>query len=170
MNKLSSISVNLKIPCIGEITGIWEPDEGERQAAWEMYVELVTRISIAELRPGEGLLREALSSLYTLFETTRTILRKYGPVVAQPKGKGKLSFGYLAVTILNTVLRPVLSKWHLLLLEHESTKANEVSPIEHEQNWSKYEELRDVLNETRLILIEYANVLAQVAGIPSLIH
>jgi hypothetical protein len=60
-----------------------------------MYVELITRISVVELKPGEGLLREALSSLYTLFDTTRMILRKYGPSVAQPKGKDKLSFGYL---------------------------------------------------------------------------
>lgn len=31
----------------------------------EMYVELITRISIAEHRPGEGILREAPTSLYS---------------------------------------------------------------------------------------------------------
>jgi len=169
MAKLTSVKVSLKLPYIGGVEGVWKPDESERKAAWEMYVELITRISVAELKPGEGLLREALSSLYTLFDTTRIILRKYGPSVAQPKGKDKLSFGYLAVAILNAVLRPVLAKWHPLLLDYESTKESSVSPLEHERQWDKNEELRGVLKDVRGVLIEYANLLAQVIDIPSLI-
>lgn len=169
MAKLTSVKVNLKLPYIGGIEGTWEPNGNERNATWEMYVELITRISVTELKPGEGLLREALSSLYTLFNTTREILRKYGPSVAQPKGKDNLSFGYLAVTILNVVLRPVLAKWHPLLLDYENTKKVSVSPLEHERQWDKYEELRQGLNDVRGVLIEYANLLAQVADVPSLI-
>lgn len=169
MAKLTSVKVSLKLPYIGGVEGVWKPDESERNAAWEMYVELITHISVAELKPGEGLLREALSSLYTLFDTTRIILRKYGPSVAQPKGKDKLSFGYLAVAILNAVLRPVLAKWHPLLLDYESTKESSVSPLKHERQWDKNEELRGVLNDVRGVLIEYANLLAQVIDIPSLI-
>jgi len=169
MPKLANVKVSLKLPYIGGIEGTWEPDERERNAAWEMYVELVTRISVAELRPGEGLLREALSSLYTLFDTTRAILRRYGPTIAQPKGEDAISFGYLAVTILNTVLRPVLAKWHPLLLDHESKRENSTSVLEHEKRWDKYDELRQVLNETRGILVEYANLLSEVSGVPSLI-
>jgi hypothetical protein len=169
MAKLTSVKVSLKLPYIGGVEGTWEPDESERKAAWEMYVELITRISVAELKPGEGLLREALSSLYTLFDTTREILREYGPSIAQPKGKDNLSFGYLAVAILNVVLRPVLAKWHPLLLDYESTKKSSGSPLEHERQWDKYEELRQVLNDVRGVLIEYANLLAQVADVPSLI-
>src|ERR671939_642463 len=111
---LKQLKVKIGIPYIGDVEGTWEPDESERRAAWEMYVELVTRISVVELQPGEGVLGEALSSLYTLFGSTRDILRKYGPSVAEPKGKGNLSFGYLAVAILNGALRPVLAKWHPL--------------------------------------------------------
>jgi len=169
MAKLTSVKVNLNLPYIGGVEGTWEPDESERKAAWEMYVELVTRISVAELRPEEGLLREALSSLYTLFDTTRKILRKYGPSIAHPKGKDNLSFGYLAVAILNVVLRPVLAKWHPLLLDYENTKEGSVSSVEHEQKWDKNEELRKVLNNVRDVLIQYANLLAQVADVPSLI-
>ena len=169
MPKLTNVKVSLTLPYVGGIEGTWEPDESERNAAWEMYVELVTRISVAELKSDEGLLREALSSLYTLFDTTRKILRKYGPSVAQPKGEGKISFGYLAVAILNTVLRPVLAKWHPLLLDYESTRDSNLSPLEHERQWEKYEELQQVLNNVRSVLIEYANLLAQVAGVPSLI-
>ena len=169
MPKLTSVKVSLTLPYIGGIEGTWEPDETEQNAAWEMYVELVTRISVAELKPNEGLLREGLSSLYTLFNTTREILRKYGPSVAQPKGKDGISFGYLAVAILNTVLRPVLAKWHPLLLDYESIKDPSLSPLEHERQWERYEELRNELNNVRQVLIEYAELLAQVAGVPSLI-
>lgn len=169
MPKLTSFGVNLTLPYIGGIQGTWEPDDSERIAAWEMYVELVTRISVAELRPGEGLLREALFSLYSLFNTTRMILRDHGPGVAQPKGDGNLSFGHLAVTILNVVLRPVLAKWHPLLLDYENDREASVSRLEHERRWDKHEELRKELDSVRGVLTEYANLLAQVAGVPSLI-
>jgi hypothetical protein len=168
LRKPDSVKVSLKLPVV-EIEGIWVPDKKQREAAWEMYIELVTRISVAELKPGEGLLREALSSLYSLFKTTREILRKYGPSVAKPKGKGHLSFGYLAVVILNVVLRPVLAKWHPLLLDYENSREQTVSPLKHEQCWEKAGELREVLNDTRKILIDYADLLAKVAGVPSLI-
>ena len=169
MAEIASVKVSLNLPFIGRVEGTWEPDEREQNASWEMYVELVTRISITELKAGEGLLREALSSLYSLFHTTRGILRQYGPSVAQPKGEGKLSFGYLAVTILNVALRPVLAKWHPLLLDYEGNKQASISPVNHESNWDKAEELRQVLNESRRILIDFADYLSQVADVPSLI-
>jgi hypothetical protein len=169
MPRLKHIKVSLKLPYIGGIEGTWEPDESERKAAWELYVELVTRISVTELQPHEGVLREALSSLYTLFDTTRTILRTYGPGIAQPKGGNPLSFGSLAVTMLNVIIRPVLAQWHPMLLDYEHTKESTVSPLIHERQWDKGEELRHVLNEVREVLIAYANILAQVADVPSLI-
>jgi len=166
---LKTINVKFSLPWIGEIGGEWEPDESEVKAAWELYVELVTRISIVELQPEEGLLREALGSLYSLFGTTREILRKYGPSVGKPKGEGRLSFGLLAVAVLNTVLHPVLSKWHPMLEDYESTKPAGVSPLEHERRWEKAKELRDTLNDVRSKLMEYGNILAEVADIPSLL-
>jgi hypothetical protein len=167
---LREIHVSIKVPFtdIG-IEGTWQPDENERKASWEMYVELITRVSVVALRPEEGLLREALSSLYALFDTTRAILREYGPGVAKPKGKGRLSFGNLSVTILNAVLRPLLAKWHPLLLDYENTRATTISALEHERNWARNTELRQELAAVRGTLIAYADVLAEVAGVPSLI-
>ena len=94
---LKVVKIQLKLPWVGEIAGMWEPDDAEAKAAWELYVELITRVSVVELKPGEGLLREALNSLYSLVKTTREILRQYGPSVGKPKGQGKLSFGFLSV-------------------------------------------------------------------------
>src|ERR1051326_6390568 len=93
-------------------TGKWVVDDTQRKAAWEMYVELITRVSVEPLAPDKGLLREALTSLYTLFGETRRILREHGPSVAKRNPKSLYSFGAIAVDVLNVWLRPFLSEWH----------------------------------------------------------
>jgi hypothetical protein len=163
--RMKEIKVGLKLPFV-EIAGTWKPDDSQRKASWEMYIELVTRIAVIELRPEEGLLREALSSLYSLFDTTRKILREYGPTVAKPSGGGDLSFGYIAVAVLNLVLRPVLASWHPLLQDWENQKLAAVSPLAHEQQWDRAAELRQELNAVRDVLREYALLLEKAAGVP----
>lgn len=169
MQKFTSFKVSLTLPYIGGIEGTWVPDQSERKAAWEMYVELVTRVAVAELGPEEGLLREALSSMYSLFATTRTILREYGPAVAQPKSGGKLSFGYLAVAVLNTVLRPLLAKWHPLLKDYEELRPTNITSLAYEKAWAHHDALRAEIEYVRRVLTDYANLLAQVAEVPPLI-
>jgi hypothetical protein len=166
--EFQGVTVNISVPGVGGISGTWKPSQKEREAAWEMYVELVTRVAVVELRLEEGLLREALSSLYTIFGTTREILRRHGPEVAIA-GEGEVSFGRLSVFILNAVLRPVLAKWHPMLLDYEKTRAESMSTLDHERSWDKYDELRDVLEQTRVHMNEYAEYLREVAGVPSLI-
>jgi|SRR5215217_7950189 hypothetical protein len=167
MADVKIFSVDRELPGMENGGGKWVADDTQQRAAWEIYVELVTRISVVGLRPNEGLLSEALSSLYTLFDSTRETLRRYGPEVAQPTADGTLSFGLLSLTLLNTVLRPVLAKWHPLLMDYESTRAENVSPLEHERNWDKNAELRRVLNEdVRGAMVKYADLFAQAAGVP----
>jgi hypothetical protein len=44
---VKSLSLSLGLPFgLGSTSGTWEPDEQEQKAAWEMYVELITRTSI----------------------------------------------------------------------------------------------------------------------------
>ncbi|MGZ4864969.1 MAG: hypothetical protein ACXV7G_11025 [Halobacteriota archaeon] len=169
MPRLEEVGVSLTFPPFINVTGKWKPDKNERDAAWDMYVELVTRIAVVELKPDEGLLREALSSLHSLFNTTREILKKYGPAVAQRKPSGQVSFGQIAVAILNNVLRPVTAYWHPKLLEYEATKDPGVSALEHEQKWECAPQLRAVLNDIRPIIIKYAETLAEVANVFPLI-
>jgi hypothetical protein len=71
---------------------------------------------LGEFSSVEGSTRESLNSIYSLFDTTRAILRSYGPSVARPGVGRGLSLGYLAVSMLNLVLRPLLTKWHLPLM------------------------------------------------------
>jgi hypothetical protein len=154
---------------IQSIGGIWEPNDEEKQAAWEIYVELVTRIPIAPLGHDEGILREALSSLYSLFPVTRTILRNHSPAIAQRHTDKNRSLSYVVVCMLNTTLRPLLAKWHPLLKAYEETRPDAMSITQYEQQWERYTELREEINKVRKGLTAYAHVFAQIAEISSLI-
>jgi hypothetical protein len=167
LSRPTEISVELGIPYLGKITGNWKPDAQEQKAAWELYIELTTRITVAQMEEDTGLLRESLTSLYSIFNLTRQILRSYGPEIARPSKEGYLSFGLLAIQVLNYVLRPVLSKWHPLLLDYEQQKAPGVSVLAHEQRWEHAKELRDALEAIRPVLTSYTELLADVAGVPT---
>ncbi len=162
MPDLVNVKLDLKVPGIGGISGTWQPDNSERDAAWELYVEMVTRTPLGDAAPSDGSVREALTSIYSLFESTRGVLRRYGPAVARPKG-GRLSFGYLAVSMLNLVLRPLLSKWHPNLRAWE--RAN---PGTEENEWPDRFNLIAALAETREQLTQYAKLFAEVAEVPDL--
>lgn len=154
---------------IGTIEGLWEPTESERSAAWDMYVEIVTRIPVAFVVPGEGSLQVSLSSTYKIFGATRDILRKYGPEVARPRAEGQISFGCLSVKVLDLILRPFLLKWYPRLTEYESTKKATESSYDHERKWDCYQELSQELIQIRDALLQYAQLLAQASEVPSLI-
>ena len=161
-----SVDVKLNLHVL-EISGTWEPNDAERRAAWELYVELVTRVSVVPLRVDEGLLREALTSLYSLFGTTRDVLRHHGPDVAEPKRNGQYNFGYLAVAMLNFGIRPLLARWHPTL---ESQRPANRSRRDHEQLWPQSDELRAAVADTRRILTAYADLLASACGVPNLLQ
>ncbi|MCB9450126.1 MAG: hypothetical protein H6672_01735 [Anaerolineaceae bacterium] len=164
-----SVSINLGP---AKIEGTWVPNDPEKLASWDLFIELVTRISVIELPEGQGVLREALASLHSIFSKTREILHTYGPNVvrvSQEPDEENMSFGFLALVVLNYVLRPTLTTWHPRLQDWEDRKSDSVSRVEHENMWEYNEELRKELNKTRIYLIEYATILANVAGVPTLI-
>lgn len=139
----------------------WEADPTARKAAWSLYVELVTRISVQPLGEEEGILREVLSSLYSMFDITREILREAGPDV----GASHDSVGGIAIAVLNRGLRPFITKWHTRLEAWEVQRPDGVNPREHEYQWSEEPELRGELENLRQELNKYAQALAKIAGV-----
>jgi len=122
----------------------FQPQDEDRKAAWELYVELATRVASQALPPDQGVDKAAMASLYSLFGTTREILKRYGP--------GTRSVAPVAIAVLNDVLRPFLTRWHesfdaaRLLTEAESTQ------------------FRRDLEQTRRDLLAFIDNLAQIAG------
>jgi hypothetical protein len=156
--KLKKVAVSLPF---GLGSAEWETDSTQRRAAWALYVELVTRVAVQELADDAGLVREAMNSLYTLFGTTREILREAGPDV----GASRESVGGLAIAVLNKGLRPFLSKWHPVLQIWEAKRPGDRSPKEHEVLWIEEKEARRELSLLRGELEIYASALANVAGV-----
>ena len=162
-----NLKITVKLPFL-DISGAWEIDEVQRKAAWEMYVELVTRVTVQDIKDDEVLLREALHSYYTIFHTTREILKKYGPAIATPQGKSDTTLGHIAVGVLNKVLRPLLAKWHPRLRDYEEQKPPQKSAIAHENDWAENAVLRAEIRKINTQLQEYADVLSQVSNVSKL--
>jgi hypothetical protein len=121
----------------------FQPQDDDRKAAWELYVELATRVASQPLAPDQGIDKAALGSLYSLFETTRQILKHYGP--------GTRSFAPVAIAVLNDVLRPFLARWH------ESFDAGQ--PLTEAAS----KQFRRDLEQTRQDLLAFVDNLAQIA-------
>ncbi|MDZ8227222.1 hypothetical protein [Nostoc sp. ChiVER01] len=155
---LETVSVSLPFG-IGSMS--WKVDTTQKKAAWSLYVELVTRIAVQPLSVDQGLVREAMNSLYSLFGTTREVLKAAGPDV----GASRDSVGGIAIAVLNNGLRPFLAKWHPLLQAWEARRPIGVSPKEHEQSWSEEPKLRSELEVLRGGLEDYAKALAVIAGV-----
>lgn len=155
---LKEVSVSLPF---GISSAKWQSDPTERRAAWSLYIELITRIAVQPLEANEGLAREAMSSLHSLFGTTREILKEAGPGV----GASRHSVGGIAIMVLNNGLRPFLAKWHPLLQGWEAKRPIDISLKEHEQNWTEEQQFRGELARLQSNLEQYANSLATIAGV-----
>lgn len=89
----------------------------DRDAAWEMYIELLTRITTQTLDNKTGDEASALSSIHSLFPTTREIIKKHG--------RDSLEFTKLAIVVLNQIIRPFTAKWHKLTIEQAFESAEQ---------------------------------------------
>jgi len=163
MFSTEKIEVNLDLK-VFTISGTFKPKKTDKKAAWELYIELITRITVIELKEGHGILREAFNSIYSLFNITRSVLKKYGPDLAK-SASNNLSLGLISVSMLNHVLRPFLTKWHPLLEEYEVQRPKNVSKKEHEDKWEYCKKTRDELEKIRETLNLYADLLSQIAGV-----
>jgi hypothetical protein len=164
--KLESLSFNLPFGLGGANIVV---TEAQRNVAWALYVELATRISSVPLAPGQGSIREALNSLHSLFDTTRSVLREQGPGAAQ----GAESVGPLAIEILNRGLRPFLVDWHTRLSGFEDAQAQEqrekyggnTQVIVDESQWPDHDAFYAALEDLRQQMVAYIAILARIAEV-----
>lgn len=156
--KLTKLALRLPFG-LGEAE--WKENAAQREAAWKLYVELVTRVTVQPLGEDEGIMRETLDSLYAMFEVTREVLKAAGPDVGAKQG----SVGGLAIGVLNKGLRPFLGKWHSALRDHEDVRREGVSARNHEIAWSRIAECRSDLERLREHLRQYAKVLGVIAEV-----
>lgn len=125
----------------------FQPRGPDRDAAWELYVELLTRITTQALPKGQGEEEAALASIHSLFTTTREVLKS--------QGRDCIQFSKVAVIVLNQVLRPFTNKWH---------KAFEEGNLSDEQRAT----FRGDLTQLQSKLLAYTHILADIAGVEDL--
>jgi hypothetical protein len=85
---LSSLKIKL-----GFLEGEFARRDADRAAAWELYVELLTRVTTQYPSLVDGDEKAALDSTYEIFPLTREILRR--------QGSGCGEFAKLAIPVLN---------------------------------------------------------------------
>ena len=103
------------------------------------------RIATQPLPLEHGDEKTALESIYSLFPSTRDILKKHG--------RNCKTFPILAIEILNHEVRPFTEKWHQRSLEGD---------FEQEITCLMF---RSELESLQEILREYMQVLAKMAGV-----
>ena len=74
----------------------WKPQDEDKSAAWELYIELLTRITTQPLPQSYGDDKTVLDSVYTLFPLTREIIKRHGRYC--------LEFTKIAVVVLNQII------------------------------------------------------------------
>lgn len=126
----------------------WNPQEADKDAAWELYIELLTRISTQRLEPEHGDEKTALDSIYSLFGLTRSIIKNHG--------RDCIEFTKIAIVVLNQIIRPFTAKWHKLSLEGAF------------QDGTKCLQFRVELANLQDILCNYTKMLANMAGVEDL--
>ena len=123
-------------------------EEPDKDAAWELYVEMLTRIVTQPLPSEMGDEKTALDSVYSLFPTTREILSRHG--------RRTIQFSKVAIPVLNQIVRPFVAKWHKKSLSRAFRKPGVRS------------EFRRELADLREILCDYSRLLADIAGVEDL--
>ena len=138
-----------------------EPNQAEQRAAWSLYVEISTRIASQPFNRDTGKMRDVLTSLYSLFEFTRQILRDGGPSVAH----GPESFGPIAIRFLTEVLAPFTTKWHEPLTMYEELRPDGRSDFEHERHWDRFDEMLRDLEDLQRKIAAYMVALGELSGV-----
>ncbi|MCI0734349.1 MAG: hypothetical protein L0Y38_11085 [Methylococcaceae bacterium] len=123
----------------------FKPRDEDRKAAWELYIELLTRVATQPLAQEHGDEKTALDSIHALFPTSRETIKKYGPRSRE--------FTKIAIVVLNQVVRPFTAKWHRLSLQGAFNE-----PI-------RRTEFRQELAGLQETLLRYTQMLGNMAGV-----
>lgn len=139
-------------------------DDEQRRAAYRIQTELVHRITGHPLDADQGSLREALNSLHTLLEITRTTQGAVHPAAFHDPPAATRRLDDIADHLINDILRNTLTRWHVRLSAHEDMRPPGISRIAHERNWSEHDQLRQELTDLHARALAVAAELGTITG------
>ncbi len=145
LEKWSMTSLKIKPPFL---EADWHPKDNDKDAAWELYIELLTRVATQPIQKEHGDEAATLESIYSLFSLTRGIIKKHG--------RECIEFTKIAIVVLNQIIRPFTAKWHKEALSNAFSDSQ------------KCDEFREDFIELQASLNSYAKMLADMAGVEDL--
>jgi hypothetical protein len=145
-----------------------EQARAEQQIAWELHVELATRIAVTPLPADQGLLGEALASLAAMAGQSRQILYDHQPD-PDPASVG-FQAEAIAQTVLGEVVDPFLAQWQPRLQAWMADRPAATTKPDHERAWPRADVLRTELAGVQARLRPLAERLAELADAASLVR
>ncbi|MDC9726923.1 MAG: hypothetical protein PSN35_03700 [Candidatus Thioglobus sp.] len=142
LEKWDMTSLKIKTPFLDME---WKPQDEDKNAAWELYIELLTRITTQPLDEAHGDEETALKSIYSIFPLTREVIKS--------NGRHCLEFTKIAIIVLNQIIRPFTAKWHRLSVQGSFS------------NTQSCQEFREELAELQSTLNIYTQMLGEMAGV-----
>ena len=142
LEKWSMTSLKIKTPFLDMD---WAPKDEDKDAAWELYIELLTRITTQQLPDEHGDESTALESVYVLFGLTRDVIKR--------RGRSCIEFSKIAIVMLNQKIRPFSAKWHREMIAGAFDDPR------------KCKQFRTELTDLQSVLMVYTKMLADMAGI-----
>lgn len=125
----------------------WAPSEADRALAWDLYIELQTRITTQELKDDDGDDATALTSVFKLFPLSREFMHKHGFNCANT--------ATLLSAWLNQKVRPFTAKWHKRSV---AEKWSETPGTPHPQFREELKTLQPLLRQLAAALSQLADV------------
>lgn len=153
--------VQVQLPGLMSVT-LRLDNDSHRQIAWNLFVEISSRVVTQPLEQRAGNLREAINSLHKTFGLVRNQLSTRLPSALHP-GKTEMSVECYALGLLNEALRPFLSRWHPRLQDWEATGKPEA-------DWPLQALCRQDLEATRQAALIYAEGLGRAARVGNMQH
>lgn len=156
LEKWDMTSLKIKTPFLDME---WEPKDDDKNAAWDLYIELLTRITTQPLDDTHGDEETALKSIYSIFPLTREVIKS--------NGRHCIEFTKIAIVILNQRIRPFTAKWHKLSINPGFAPFDEAG-FKY-CNKKLCLEFRKELTTLQNDLKKYTEMLADMAGVENLV-
>lgn len=159
----SVVEAQVQLGGIGKVK--LRPSYEDIQVAHKAWVELVTRKAAIPFDEDHDVITEVYNSWYALFQEMRDLTKSI-PAEKVRESKDTRELVHLLVDALNKGLRPHLTQWQAKFrhwYDEAIKKSPDKSPQEVQRGYPHYRELVDDLIKVNKQLVEYADVIRQVA-------
>lgn len=134
----------------------------EKDIAYKLWVEISTRKIGLKFDEENDVITEVYDSWYEFFKIARELMKE----IPVNNSSNVIRLTDLTEKVLNKGLRPHLTKWQARYRKWYDVNANKnigESPQEIQRKYPHYDELLDDLKKTNDKMIEYKNILLELA-------